>query len=78
VPETKEASINDVDTKLEDESEIEDLVVEGDDARQESEAKGTMEMTKEDIPTQLYQSTRIKHAPVQDDDLCFSTTSYSC
>jgi len=33
VPKTKEASINDVDTKLEDESEIEDLVVEGDDAR---------------------------------------------
>jgi len=64
VPKTEKAPMNNVDTKLEDESEIEDLVVEGDDARQGSEARGTTEMTKEDIPTQLRQSTRIKHTLV--------------
>ena len=77
VSETEEAPMNNVDAKLEDKSEIEDLVVEGDDARQESETKGTMEMT-EDIPTQLCWSTRIKCALVWDDDPHFLTTSYSC
>jgi len=33
VSETEEAPMNNVDAKLEDKSEIEDLVVEGDDAR---------------------------------------------
>jgi len=60
VPKTEKASINNVDAKLEDKSEIEDLVVEGDNTRQESETRGTMKMTEENIPTQLCQSTRIK------------------
>ena len=60
MPKTEKASINNVDAKLEDKSEIEDLVVEGNNTRQESEAKDTMKMTEEDIPTQLCQSTRIK------------------
>jgi len=77
VSETEEAPMNNVDAKLEDKSEIEDLVVEGDDVRQESETKGTMEMT-EDISTQLCWSTRIKCALVWDDDPHFLTTSYSC
>jgi len=77
VSETEKAPINNVDTKLEDKSKIEDLVVESDDARQELEAKGTMEIT-EDIPTQLCWSTRIKYAPVWDNDPHFLTTSYSC
>jgi len=63
---------------LEDKSEIEDLVIKGDDTRQGSEARDTTEMTKKNIPTQLYQSTRIKCAPVQDNNPCFSTTSYLC
>jgi len=35
-------------------------------------------MTKEDIPTQLYQSTRIKHALVQDNNPHFLIISYLC
>jgi len=35
-------------------------------------------MTKENIPTQLYQSTRIKHALVQDNNPYFLIISYLC
>ena len=68
---------NNVEAKPESESEAEDLVVEGDDAGQKSEAGDATEMTVEDTPTQLRQSTRIKCIPVWNDDLCFSTTFYS-
>ena len=51
---------NNVEAKPESESEAEDLVVEGDDAGQKSEAGDATETTVEDTPTQLRQSTRIK------------------
>jgi len=77
VPESEEAPMNNVEAKPESESEAEDLVVEGNDAGQKSEAGDGTETTVEDTPTQLRRSTRIKRIPVWDDDPCFSTTSYS-
>jgi len=69
--------MNNVEAKPESESEAKDLVVEGDDAGQKSKTGDATETTVEDTPTQLRQSTRIKCIPVWDDDLHFSTTSYS-
>jgi len=77
VPESEEAPMNNVEAKPESESEAEDLVVEGDDAGQKSEAGDTTEMTVEDTPTQLCRSTRIKRIPVRDDNPRFLTISYS-
>jgi len=77
VPESEEAPMNNVEAKPESESEAEDLVVEGDDAGQKSEAGDATKTTVEDTPTQLRRSTRIKRIPVRDDDPRFSTTSYS-
>ena len=53
VSESEEAPMNNVEAKPESESEAEDLVVEGDDAGQKSEARDATETTVEDTPTQL-------------------------
>jgi len=68
--------MNNVEAKLESESEAEDPVVEGDDARQKSGAGGTTETTVEGAPTQLRQLIWIKCVSVRDDPH-FSTISYS-
>jgi len=54
VPKSEEAPMNNVKAKPESESEAEDLVVEGDDAGQKSEAGDVIETTVEDTPTQLH------------------------
>jgi len=64
VPESEEAPMNNVEAKPESKSEAKNLVVEGDDTGQKSEAGNATEMTVEDTPTQLRRSTRIKHIPV--------------
>ena len=69
--------MNNVEAKPKSENETKDLVVNDNDAGQKSEARDATETTVEDTPTQLHQSTRIKHIPVWDDNPCFSTTSYS-
>ena len=68
VPESEEAPMNNIEAKPESKSEAEDLVVDSDDTGQKSEAGDTIEMTVEDAPIQLCQSTRIKCILVQDDD----------
>jgi len=51
VPESEKASMNNVEAKPESKSEAEDLVVEGDDTEQKSEAGDVTETTVEDTPT---------------------------
>jgi len=77
VPESDKAPMNNVEAKLESESEAEDPVVEGDDARQKSGAGGATETTVEGAPTQFRQLIWIKCVSVRDDDPRFSTISYS-
>ena len=45
--------MNNIEAKSEDESEVKDLVIKDNNARQKSKAKDTTEITKEDMPTQL-------------------------
>jgi len=51
VPESEKASINNVEAKPESKSEAEDLVVEGNNTGQKSEAGDVTETTVEDTPT---------------------------